>query len=593
MKKSVLIVIFLICALFCHAAESTVVLTDTDNAEGRAAFAERERRANDLIARIDAFIEAGRTQSAAPQGGFGALTAAGNRENGYRDLLQEMQSHFESYAPFAIALNTVITAERSRIRNVGEPDDMAVMNFQLKIMPVDSAYTIMRKIYHGMNHEFDRVQIEGLNSIYELGFRAVIRNAQGMELGIIEHGGRTGSPGRRILVDPRWTDASRNFFPQNYAVRDESIRVSLRDLVEPISIQFTELSLNSQIIRAAGNPGSGWVWASGDRPNTAARGFMQVFTENFSSWNHPDFEFNVISQNTAMITGAKTVSRSINIPAQLAGRNNIVIGPRSFENRVITELTIPPSVTVIANGAFQYVPHPGNIQQCFERVNLPAGLLHLGDNAFRSRIRLRAITLPDSLQEIGAMSFFGCSSLSELIIGRGLRSISNSAFAGTALRNLVIPDNIEIIGNSSFQHGTDVNAREPGTLQSLSLGRGIRQIGNNAFRNQRLNSIEIPDNVRLGSDAFSGDIYIGANVFNRIVLGRNVIIQPRDRFDFNIANGGRITLPAGLERYPSLIVPGGDDSGGVLRNLYEQNGRQAGTYEVNVSARTWTRLAGQ
>ena len=123
----------------------------------------------------------------------------------------------------------------------------------------------------------------------------------------------------------------------------------------------------------------------------------------------------------------------------------------------------------------------------YKNIVLPSSVTSIGNEAFRSSRRLTGITLPESLQTIGEY-----------------------AFAQTGLTNIEIPDAVTTMGHRMLQ--------ECGALTSIKIGNGITEIpecwagscnnlneitlpeslqtiGEYAFAQTGLTSIEIPDAV--------------------------------------------------------------------------------------------------
>lgn len=140
------------------------------------------------------------------------------------------------------------------------------------------------------------------------------------------------------------------------------------------------------------------------------------------------------------------------------------------------------------------------------------------DGVFAGKGQIANLTIGENLLGIGDYAFYGCSGLNSVTLNNGLSTIGNGAFANCvnmtscdmqlksairiigkdafmncrSLTNLVIPINVEAIGDYCFQ-GCD-------GLQSIDLcGNGnkvlLSIIGYNAFENcSNLTSIVFPDN---------------------------------------------------------------------------------------------------
>ena len=152
------------------------------------------------------------------------------------------------------------------------------------------------------------------------------------------------------------------------------------------------------------------------------------------------------------------------------------------------------------------------------------GLEVIGAEAFGG-IQNTKVTIPDSVRIIGNKAFEGCRNLTEVVTGENLIEIGEKAFAGddapkygvtsvdlsrsqklttigvsafayTKIMQVDIPDSVETIGGSAFYRCSQ--------LEKVKLPNNKTTIGSNAFTGAAIASIEIPEGVKsLGHGAFS------------------------------------------------------------------------------------------
>ena len=173
--------------------------------------------------------------------------------------------------------------------------------------------------------------------------------------------------------------------------------------------------------------------------------------------------------------------------------------------RVISEIEIPANIEEIGDCAFQW---------CYSlsRVTFASGstLKRIGNGAFRECINLEEISeIPSSVVEIGD----ACFSLEKIsttgeegglccitfVSGSGLKRIENGAFRGCGkLEDIEIPTSVEEIGEMCFY--------ECSSLSRVTFGSGsvLKRIGKEAFRGcKELREIQLPASVEeIGEKCF-------------------------------------------------------------------------------------------
>ena len=148
----------------------------------------------------------------------------------------------------------------------------------------------------------------------------------------------------------------------------------------------------------------------------------------------------------------------------------------------ISGIVIPESVTEIGNNAFRYVP--------LESVVLPDSLTTLGTYLFANNKVLTEITIPAGITAIPNFMFQNCSALTEVHFAPNSRltSIGNSAFDNSGLASIEIPASVESIGSSTFSYAA---------FESITFApnSALTSIGAGAFEDSSLTEVELPDSV--------------------------------------------------------------------------------------------------
>ena len=105
---------------------------------------------------------------------------------------------------------------------------------------------------------------------------------------------------------------------------------------------------------------------------------------------------------------------------------------------------------------------PRAFDQCvnLRNVHLPNSLKAIPDYTFRNCQMLREISIPDSVESIGSYAFQGCRYLYRVVLGRSVESINSNAFYYcNKIVEIFNKSNLTLTAGSSANGGLTVNAR--------------------------------------------------------------------------------------------------------------------------------------
>ncbi len=173
-------------------------------------------------------------------------------------------------------------------------------------------------------------------------------------------------------------------------------------------------------------------------------------------------------RGVALVTGYTGAGGHVAIPATLGGFPVGVIDRQAFQgNDSITSVTIPDSVQTIGAQAFRLC---GSLAS----ITIPNSVQTIYDEAFASCNALVSITIPDSVQDTGINVFFSCAALERVEIGTGITSIRLGTFNSCgALVSITIPDSVQSIGKGAFSGCS--------ALASITIPDSVQSIDNGAF----------------------------------------------------------------------------------------------------------------
>lgn len=224
------------------------------------------------------------------------------------------------------------------------------------------------------------------------------------------------------------------------------------------------------------------------------------------------WEYNVLEDGTAEITGYKGKNPKIRIPGTIDGKKVIGIGEKAFfEDEdgqkppydTLKSVKIPSGITYIGKMAFSGCTK-------LTEIKIPSGVTGIGDSAFSECSGLKSVEIPSGVTSIGYGAFLGCS-LESIHIPASVASIGEDALLCASLSRITVEE-----GNAVYDSRDNCNALIETATATLLAGssntkipEGISKIGNSAFRSRKITEIEIPSSVvSIGECAFLGCRYL-------------------------------------------------------------------------------------
>ena len=169
------------------------------------------------------------------------------------------------------------------------------------------------------------------------------------------------------------------------------------------------------------------------------------------------------------------------------------IGDSAFyEVRNMPDLFIPKNVKSIGKYAFAWCV--GKNYRSFKLNFSENAKIDIIEDSVFYKASIESIVLPKNIQRIGNAAF-ARSDLKTISLGNSLREIGTSAFQSTNLTSIVLPDALETIEGLAFSGCS--------SLESVTFGKSLKTIGDNAFSGSPVTSLIFPDALEsIGNSAF-------------------------------------------------------------------------------------------
>ena len=213
-------------------------------------------------------------------------------------------------------------------------------------------------------------------------------------------------------------------------------------------------------------------------------------------------------------------------------------------------------VREIASSAFQ--------DRQLTRVTIPDSVTSIGSSAFANN-NLTSVKIPNSVTSISAEAF-AYNSLTSVTFPGYVTSIGDYAFASNALTSVTIPDSVTSIGDYAFYNNQ---------LASVTIPDSVTSIGEQAFANNRLTIVTFEGNApTAGFDVFLGNDgltavtrLIGTTGWGATWGGKPVVISPLrelDGFKYTVSDGSATVIGCSEACPTTIVIPASFDGSPVV-----------------------------
>lgn len=187
------------------------------------------------------------------------------------------------------------------------------------------------------------------------------------------------------------------------------------------------------------------------------------------------------------------------------------IGYGAFEELdTVKEVSIPETVKEIENWAFA--------RTGIKTITIGEHIKYVGYDAFAFCRSLVSVTW--EAKDVAEEAFYGCKKLSEIKLGKNVKTIGSYAFNGTGIEEFEVPDNVNKVYSNAFRKCKKLKtlklsknmkvvpeyiAPKTPELKTIVVKEGTTTINKNAFTDSGAVEIKLPESIDdIKSYAFSG-----------------------------------------------------------------------------------------
>lgn len=311
------------------------------------------------------------------------------------------------------------------------------------------------------------------------------------------------------------------------------------------------------------------------------------------NYTYENLKYKFSEDGTIEITNCDHEATEVVIPSEIDGVPVTSIGYSAFYLcDSLESIEIPNSVISIKDYAFHGIPwlekkkkeNPLVIingilidgTECSGDIIIPDGVTSIMCNAFSNNSNITSIIIPDSVTDLGESVFSECTSLKYAKLGNGITKMQGYGYTGPSgvfygcksLETVILPDNIEYIGENAFCYCESLtNIDFPETISHI----GLRAFSGTAWLENQddglvfINNIvyeykgEMPENTEIvlpeNTTGISAWAFMGCKNLSAIKLNNGLKYIERRAFSGCI-NLKSLIIPNSVTVFENGIVTG-------------------------------------
>ncbi len=208
---------------------------------------------------------------------------------------------------------------------------------------------------------------------------------------------------------------------------------------------------------------------------------------------------------------------------------------------------------------------PADKKAKIRAVSIPDGVEEIGISAFNGCSELEEIVLPESVKKIGDMAFAYCTALKKMVIPSKVKELPRWAFGrSNYLKEVVLPEGLEIIGSQAFDYcyglekinipstvvSIERSAFSCTAIKEITIPKGVKTINTYTFAHcKALRKINLPE----GLESICGGAFASCVSLEEIVIPDSVTSLGYEVFE-ECSSLKTVYLPKGVVNYGSQVV---------------------------------------